>query len=51
MRKIIPDQTYSPKFVHKANGYRVAQTKNGEHKQYFFGQLVQAEAKYKELTA
>ena len=51
MKKIIPDQLYSPKFVHKANGYRVAETKNGEHKQYFFGKLEQAQAKYQELTA
>ncbi len=48
--KQIPNRNYPPKFVHKANGFRVAETKNGEHKQYFFGKLEQAQAKYLELT-
>jgi len=48
--KQIPNKLYSPKFVHKANGYRVAETKNGEHKQYFFGKLEQAQTKYQELA-
>ena len=50
MKKITPDQIYPPKFVNRANGYRVAHTKNGEHTQYFFGLLEQAKTKYQELT-
>jgi len=47
--KQIPNKIHPPKRVIRANAYRVGETRNGEHKQYFFALLEKAKEKYKEL--